>query len=146
HSDRQRIIYYLTDHPHDFRRAIALVPHELRSLWLAAYQSHLWNQILAGLIRQVCLDEQYKLHTIARRTVPFFGALENQQRCRLQEASLPLPSARLHLDDHPLKALYDSAVAAEGIQMRQLRVKYPRDSFFSKGERTAVVQPTGFEY
>jgi tRNA pseudouridine13 synthase len=146
HSDRQRIVSFLTDYPHDFRRAIALVPHELRSLWLAAYQSHLWNQILAGLIRQVCPAEQCTLHTIARRAVPFFAALDDQQRRQLHEASLPLPSARLHLDDDPLKPLYDSVLVAEGIEMRQLRVKYPRDSFFSKGERMAVVQPADFEY
>jgi len=51
----------------------------------------------------------------------------------------------LHFDDTPLKAIYDQVLAAEGIEMRQLRVKYPRDSFFSKGERTAVVRPADFE-
>jgi tRNA pseudouridine13 synthase len=145
-SFQQRIVSFLTRHPHDYRRAIALAPHELRSIWLAAYQSHLWNQILAGLIRRFCRPEQCTLHTVARRAVPFFGALDDQQRLQLCEASLPLPSARLHLDDNPLKAIYDSVLAAEGIEMRQLRVKYPRDSFFSKGERIAIVQPADFRY
>jgi tRNA pseudouridine13 synthase len=54
---------------------------------------------------------------------------------------LPLPSARLKLDDHPLKAVYDCVLAPEGMELRQVRVKYPRDSFFSKGERPAVFWP-----
>ena len=32
-------------------------------------------------------------------------------------------------------------LAAEGLALRQIRVKYPRDSFFSKGERPAIVRP-----
>jgi len=32
-------------------------------------------------------------------------------------------------------------LAAEGIELRQIRVKYPRDTFFSKGERPAVFRP-----
>ncbi len=34
-------------------------------------------------------------------------------------------------------------VAAEGLELRQLRVKYPRDSFFSKGQRAAMTVPRG---
>ena len=47
--------------------------------------------------------------------------------------------ARLHLDDSPLQAMYQQVLVAEGIELYQVRVKYPRDSFFSKGERLAVV-------
>ena len=45
--------------------------------------------------------------------------------------------ARLKLGDSLLKHLYDEVLAAEGLELRQIRVKYPRDSFFSKGERPA---------
>jgi tRNA pseudouridine13 synthase len=54
---------------------------------------------------------------------------------------LPLPSARLRLDDNRLKPIYDRILAAEGLELRQVRVKYPRDSFFSKGLRPATVRP-----
>ena len=34
-------------------------------------------------------------------------------------------------------------IADEQLELRQLRVKYPRDSFFSKASRRAVVRPGG---
>jgi tRNA pseudouridine13 synthase len=72
--------------------------------------------------------------------------LSNSQRERLKSARLPLPSARLHLADESLKELYEQVLAKEGMELRQVRVKYPRDSFFSKGERAAVFQPGEFEH
>ena len=54
---------------------------------------------------------------------------------------MPLPSARLHLEQGPLLDLYERVLAEQGLSLRELRVKYPRDSFFSKGERQAIVKP-----
>jgi tRNA pseudouridine13 synthase len=140
-SHRRSIVTYLADKPGDFRRAMGLLRQDLRSIWLAAFQSHLWNQILAGLVRQICRPEQLTGLTIGGRELPFFTLLEQAQAEQLSAAVLPLPSARLHLDEGPLKELYDRVLAAEGIELRQVRVKYPRDSFFSKGERAAMFRP-----
>jgi len=140
-NDARNIIAFLANQLGDFRRAIALVPQHLRSLWLAAFQSHLWNQILSALVQQICRPEQCVIQTIGGRDVPFFTALDDAQRDQLARTILPLPSARLHLDPSPLKDLYDQVLAAEGIELRQVRVKYPRDSFFSKGERGVLLLP-----
>jgi tRNA pseudouridine13 synthase len=45
----------------------------------------------------------------------------------------------------PEGVAYELAVevlAEEGMEPRELRVKYPRDSFFSKGDRRVVFRPT----
>ena len=73
------------------------------------------------------------------RGVPFFTGLQAEAGERLREAQLPLPSARLHLDEGPLLTLITEVLAEFGLELRQLRVKYPRDSFFSKGQRAAAV-------
>lgn len=146
HAQCSNIIDYLAIHPGDFRRALALVRQDLRSLWLAAFQSHLWNQILAALLNETWDPDQLTLHRIGHRPLPFFTQLDEARRQELRAAALPLPSARLHLPEGPLKALYDKVFAAEGIELRQIRVKYPRDSFFSKGDRAAVFQASNLEY
>jgi len=140
-SKRQEIAAFLADQRSDFRRAIALLRQDLRSLWLAAYQSHLWNRILAAVLREECRAEQLMLQSIARSPSPFFQTLDADQAARLTALSLPLPSARSHLESGSLLQLYDRVLAEEGTALRQIRVKYPRDSFFSKGERPALFQP-----
>jgi tRNA pseudouridine13 synthase len=143
---QKEVATHLARNPTDFRRAITILPHELRSLWLAAFQSYLWNQILAASITQICKPAQCMAQTIGRRQVPFFIGLDASQRSLLHAQKLPLPSARLHLNDSPLKTLYDQTLAAEGLELRQIRVKYPRDTFFSKGDRPAVFQPGDFSH
>lgn len=140
-SHRRSIVTYLADKPGDFRRALALMRQDLRSLWLAAFQSHLWNQVLAALVRQVCRPEQLRTVAIGQRELPFFQTLDEQQLAQLRGARLPLPSARISLEGSPYQPLYEAALAAEGLELRQVRVKYPRDSFFSKGERAALFSP-----
>lgn len=145
-SERQAVATHLAAKPGDFRRAITILRQDLRSLWLAAFQSHLWNQILAALIRQVCRSDSLATQTIGQRELPLFTSLNDVERKSLDSAILPLPSARLHLDEGPLKGLIDEVLAAEGLELRQVRVKYPRDSFFSKGERAAIFKPADLSH
>lgn len=140
-SFRREIAAFLAKQPRDFRRALALVRQDLRSIWLAAFQSHLWNATLAELIRETCSGAALPVATIGRRELPFFSKLNAGERQRLQTTHLPLPSARLHLEEGPLKSLIDRVLFAEGLALREVRVKYPRDAFFSKGERLAVFVP-----
>jgi len=140
-SSRRSIVTYLCDHPTRYRDALALFRQDLRSLWLAAFQSDLWNLILSAWLQQhIATDRLFKV-TLATANVPFFERLTESERSALQSTVLPLPSARLHLEPGPILDLYESVLADEGLALRELRVKYPRDSFFSKGERAAIVLP-----
>jgi tRNA pseudouridine13 synthase len=140
-SWRRAPVEFLAQNPTDFRRALAAAPQHLRSLWLAAFQSHLWNQMLGSLIVEAVASDSLATETIGGKELPFFATLSEDERSRLQRTSLPLPSARLHLEPGPVKSLIDRTMAAEGLELREVRVKYPRDSFFSKGERPALFQP-----
>jgi tRNA pseudouridine13 synthase len=146
HARAKRIINHLVQRPTDFRRAIPLIRLALRSLWLAAFQSHLWNLVLNALVNEVCKPQQLTPYRIGCRDLSFFNNLNASQRDRLHNVVLPLPSARLHLDDDWLRPIYDRVLAAEGMELRQVRVKYPRDSFFSKGVRPATFHPAGLTH
>jgi tRNA pseudouridine13 synthase len=144
-SSSRSIITYLVDHPERFRDAFALLRQDLRSLWLAAYQSDLWNRCLAARLGQSIPASRTFPVQLATSQVSFFTELTESESTELQGLALPLPSARLHLDPGPLLDLYETILAEQGLALRELRVKYPRDSFFSKGERTAIVRPTEFK-
>jgi tRNA pseudouridine13 synthase len=134
-------VTYLCDRPHDFRGAWARVNVDLRRLYLSAFQSELWNRILAACLRQTCRPEQLFDVRLKTQTAPFFRVLDDETRGMLRDLQLPLPSARLKLEPGPIRDLVDATLAEAGLTLRELRVKYPRDSFFSKGWRAAVVSP-----
>ncbi len=140
-SSRRSIITYLCDHPTRFREALALMRQDMRSLWLAAFQSDLWNLILSGWLQQHVDPARLQSVTLATANVPFFTELTDTERTLLAGTPLPLPSARLKLEPGPILALYEQVLADEGLSLRELRVKYPRDAFFSKGERAALLIP-----
>jgi tRNA pseudouridine13 synthase len=137
---------YLAAHPTDFRRAMARLRPDLRSLLLAAYQSHLWNALLAELLRQRCSPAQLLDVDLGGRIVPMPLDLEPAQRAALAAIELPLPCARVREEMEPWKDLMDRVLAPEGLTLAQLRVKYPRDSFFSKGARRAIFSVDPLEH
>lgn len=137
-SHRRSLVSYLADHPQDFKGAFARLRVDLRGLYLAAYQSHLWNRILAECLRRLLPPDDARDVPLKTGSGVFFT--------RLPEGipeTLPLPSARLRLPEGALKSLVDAVLSAEGTALREIRVKYPRDSFFSKGDRRTVARPGG---
>jgi tRNA pseudouridine13 synthase len=141
-SSLRSVVTFLCDHPTDFRRAVALIRQDLRSLYLAAFQSHLWNRLLAAQLRETIAPDRTFPVTLEGGPVPFFSELSDDERSQLQALDLPLPSARLHFDEgDPRQPLYERVAADAGLELREMRVKYPRDAFFSKGERSALSVP-----
>lgn len=140
-SSRRSIVTYLCDHPTRFREALALMRQDMRSLWLAAFQSDIWNLILSAWLQQHVDQARLFSVPLATANVPFFSELADAERTLLAGTPLPLPSARLKLEPGPILTLYEQVLADEGLSLRELRVKYPRDAFFSKGERAALLIP-----
>jgi tRNA pseudouridine13 synthase len=140
------LVDYLLHHPGDFRGAVARLRPELRGLYLSAYQSHLWNRMLARWLRNHLRPEQLLPARLRLEVVPMPRGLDENQRRELAALSLPLPSARLHLEpDDPLAPLIHDVLAEEGLELSQLRIKRIRELFFSKGERAALCLPSALQ-
>jgi tRNA pseudouridine13 synthase len=140
------LVDYLLHHPGDFRGAVARLRPELRGLYLSAYQSHLWNRMLARRVEDRCRPEQVVSVGTKLGDVPMWRQLDEEQRRDFASLTLPLPSARLRLGpDDPRAALVQSVLADEGLELRQMQVKGVRELFFSKGERAALCLPSNLE-
>jgi tRNA pseudouridine13 synthase len=136
------LIDYLRVHPGDFRGAVARLRPELRGLYLSAYQSHLWNRMLARWLDTHLRPEQLRPVTLRLGVVPFHQDLDAEQQRELAALQLPLPSARLKLDDaDPRAKLVRAILAEEGLELRQMQIKGIREMFFSRGERAALCLP-----
>jgi tRNA pseudouridine13 synthase len=140
------LVDYLLHHSGDFRGAVARLRPELRGLYLSAYQSHLWNRMLARRVEQTCRADQLVAVALKLGTLPMWRRLDDGQRRDFEGLSLPLPSARLKLDpSDPRAGLVQAVLADEGLELKQMQVKGVRELFFSRGERPALCRPSGVE-
>jgi len=138
---RRQIVSHLVQRPRDFRGAFVRIPAETRRLYLAAFQSELWNRILAETLRSRLPAQTLFEVPIGPTRAVFFRELDSTQRALLHDCQLPLPSSREKLTDEALSNLYEKVAGQFGLATRTLRVKYPRDSFFSRGSRPALFRP-----
>ncbi len=141
------VVSFLAHRPDDFRGAVSRLHPELHGLYLAAYQSHLWNRMLARWLEQQVPAEHLSLIQVRLGTLPFPRQLSQETQAALSALRLPLPSSRQKLDeDDPRLALMRSVLAEEGLEPRQLQVKGVRTMFFSKGDRAALCLPAHLEH
>jgi len=144
-SPAREVAAYLAHHPGDFRGAHKVLPAELRRLCAATYQSYLWNRLLARWLRDHFGPEQLADVAVGRWTLPFPRQIDPEERPRLASLVVPLPSGRDTLQDCEFRPLVEKVLAGEGLNLAQLRLRWPRRTFFSKGGRKAWVFPRGLE-
>ncbi len=136
------LVSYLVHHANDFRGAVARLRPELRGLYLSAYQSHLWNRILARWLERNVPAEDLLSAGLRMGDVPMPRRLTPEQLSLVMMTSLPLPSARTKLaDDDPIKPIVDAVLAEEGLTLPEMQIKGVRELFFSKGDRPAHLLP-----
>ena len=150
-SPRRSIVTHLLEslkagRPPAFRGDIARINVDLRGLYLSAYQSALWNRWLTRFIESQCDTASLTGFSLLSGGGVFPRALTAPAVAALDEAQLPLPCARIDRPDGLAGDLLDAVLKEEKIELRQLRVKYPRDSFFSKGMRQVLIRPTGLTF
>ena len=145
--DSRRIVGYLAAQRSDFRGAIGGIPSELSSLYLSAFQSHLWNRMLARWLERRLPPGQRVLVPLKLAEAPMPHGIPADLRENLARWVLPLPSARLHYDAVIEQAPTDwpsvvrAVMADEGIELEQMKLKGLRRPFFARGERAVHCQP-----
>jgi tRNA pseudouridine13 synthase len=140
-SSARSIVTYLVDHPTDFRGAFARMRRELRTLYFSAFQSHLWNLILARSIEHLTRPDQRIVTQLKAGALPFPYRLEPEQANALRGWTIPLPSSRNALPDGPRRQVIEDVLAAFQLTWADFRVRHLKDVFFSKGSRPALVFP-----
>ena len=136
------LVSYLAAHPTDFKGAVARLRPELQGLYLSAYQSYLWNKMLAAWLTNTLGAANLTDVELKLGDVPAPVRVPEEHRAAWESLTLPLPSARVKPEQGaPWLPIVEEVLKAEGLLLAELKVKGMQKPFFSKGDRPASVRP-----
>ncbi|MGB9661163.1 MAG: tRNA pseudouridine(13) synthase TruD [Moorellaceae bacterium] len=139
-TGREKSIFaLLAQKPKAYVEALQLIPGEELSLFFAAYQSFLWNELL----RKILLDLQLDLVAVPGVAGPylFYRRLERKELSYLKSLVLPLAAGRMSFAETRSERLFAAILEERGIKRSDFNLRKLRQAFFRSTPREAVVFP-----
>ena len=136
-SNYRSVLTYLGDHPTDYRKALNLVTPRLLSLYVVAYQSLLWNRIVAAYLTAK-LGEPATTVDVAGFELPLFGDLTD----RPLVTAVPLPQHRSSYQNPALSEAVTKVLGEEGLALVDIKPRILKKAYLPKGERKLLLLPT----
>ncbi|MBI5879475.1 MAG: tRNA pseudouridine(13) synthase TruD [Chloroflexi bacterium] len=143
-SNFRSVLTYLKDHPQDgWRKALNLIPANLLALYLSAYQSWLWNLIVARYLQTELAGASFALSSIrvAGQDLPVYRNLPESLRAKLERLLVPLPNHQARWPDPALDAAATAVLAAERLMLNDFKARILKRAFVSRSTRPLVVRP-----
>jgi tRNA pseudouridine13 synthase len=142
-----RILGYLAGHRQAWHKALALLDRRFIVFVLNAYQSFLFNEVLAGWLERESALRGFILRPLrySQGTYRFYGPLPPGVAERLQSARLPVPGYDSTTDDPEAGPVLRAVLEKEGIRLPDLRVRQMSGISVAGVERGAVVVPADLE-
>lgn len=137
-SNYRSVLVFLLDHPDAFRKALNLVTPRVLSLYLAAYQSLLWNRLAGRLVGQEASAEESL--EIAGERLPAYRRLSEEQLARWRGLSVPLIHRRLAWEPEWASA-YAPLLEEEGLSWNELKARLLRRAYLGAGARPLLAFP-----
>lgn len=142
-SNFRSVMTYLKDHPQGYRKALNLIPRRLLSIYLAAYQSYLWNQIASShLARLLAPGSPLPTLPLLDLELAVYHELSSAQHAALSAISIPLPGHRAVYDDPALAESVYETLAREGLQLNDLKARILTRAYLPRGKRPLLLHPT----
>lgn len=144
----QAVIAHLVRHPRDFRGAIMQIEREMLNLYLLAYQSYLFNEILARVVRQNARETMDVPYTVGT----FVFGRSWQDPGAMTSLKIPMINEKIRLTG-PVASIITEVLEKEevtirGFSLNKMRFRGVRfKSFlrpalvFARGLRTGPAEP-----
>jgi tRNA pseudouridine13 synthase len=141
------LVDYLAAHPTEYKGAVARLRPELQGLYLGAYQSDLWNRMLAKWLTRNVPAADLAMVELKLGRVPAPVRVPAEKKPEWDALMLPLPSARLKPDPAaPWAGVVDEVLREDGLTLPEMKIKGLHKPYFAKGDRAGCVRPAGLEH
>ncbi len=142
-----RILAYLAQNRGAFHQALERIDRRFLVFVLNAYQSFLFNELLARWLAETAAETGAALVDLryAFGVYKFYGPLGQAAAERLRTTLLPVPGYDTACGDARVARMLEEVLAAEGIGLSDLRVRQMHRIRVGGVERAACVVPEGME-
>lgn len=137
-SPERALVAYLVDHPDDFSGCFERITPSLRTMFVAAYQSYLFNETLRRMV--LAADPAAVVVRNKAGEIAF-----PRREVGLRKIQSPLPGPGTRLEEYPEAAPFvNQVLEQEGLTLEQLTLEGLERTGFKASSRAAVVQPEEF--
>lgn len=137
----KRIIAFIKENPKDFKSAFLLVERELQKMYVAAYQSYLWNETVKVLLNRVHppLSLRQVKYEAGRLLFPINTPPD--VAVSLSQIDVPLLNPDTQFSREDVKFASLKVIKDESLFLDKLKVEGPDYLQFRQGERKMWVIP-----
>ncbi|MGO9411065.1 MAG: tRNA pseudouridine(13) synthase TruD [Spirochaetia bacterium] len=138
-----RVLSYLAGSRRAYHQALEMIDRRFLLFVVNAYQSFLFNEVLARWMRTLAQAEHFPLYSLkyAFGEYEFFDALPAGISARIAKTMLPVPGHDSVVADESVAKVLRGVLADEGIHLADLRVRQMRRIIVHGVQRHALVIP-----
>ncbi len=139
----KRIFRTLLLRPDDFLAALEKIPREEIAMAYAAFGSHLWNELLRRLLKELIAD----LREVQAESglFHFWKTLDQPVFDYLKDLKLPTPSAKMQFPDERSRQLYLKILEENNLRFSSFRTRALSRVFFRSFQRKVLLFPERLE-
>jgi tRNA pseudouridine13 synthase len=141
-----RILGYLASHKSAYHQALEMIDRRFLVFVLNAYQSFLFNEILARWLKETARESGTALSPLRYPfgVFHFFHTMPPSMAEHVRDATLPVPGYDTVYTDARVKRIVQEVLEEQGIGLSDLRVKQMHGIRVGGVDRSAIVVPRDF--
>lgn len=144
-SNERKVLTYLRGYPRDFVKAINLINPRLLSLFIAAYQSYIWNEMVGEFIKINLPENELIKFSYTAGEMVFYKTIPKGLFKEFAETQIPLIDHKVKFQGEKIKEIGEGVMKTEGVEIENFRLNKIKKAFFKSVSRRLIVIPEGLE-